>query len=92
MAWFVVEQRYVREKFAEVRPRHREYLSALAEQGVVALAGPLDGDTGGMALYQATDREHLQRIIDADPYYVEGAVDERTVREFTPVLGSLLPG
>ncbi|WP_026455512.1 YciI family protein [Saccharomonospora iraqiensis] len=91
MPWFVVEQRYVPEKYADVRPRHREYLSTLAEQGVVALAGPLDGDTGGMALYQATDREHLQNIIDADPYYVEGAVAERTVRDFKPVLGSWLP-
>lgn len=91
MAWFVVEIRYVQDKFAQVRPRHREYLLSLAEQGKVAVAGPLEGDTGGLVLYQAGDREELQRILDADPYHLEGAIAERTVREFTPVLGAWLP-
>ncbi|ASR38656.1 hypothetical protein BAY61_30755 [Prauserella marina] len=92
MAWFVVETRYVQEKFGEVRPRHREYLTALAEQGVVAVAGPLDNDIGGLTLYQAQDREELQRLLDADPYHLEGALAERTVREFKPVVGAWVPG
>ncbi|WP_199429288.1 YciI family protein [Qaidamihabitans albus] len=91
MAWFVVEIRYVPEKFAEVRPRHRDYLLSLAERGIVAIAGPLENDTGGMALYQAESREALQEIIDTDPYHLEGAVAERTVREFKPVIGAWLP-
>ncbi|EHR63828.1 hypothetical protein SaccyDRAFT_5033 [Saccharomonospora cyanea NA-134] len=90
MAWFVVEQTYVPERFAAVRPRHREYLSSLVADGTVAVAGPVDGDTGGMVIYQARDREELQRIIDADPYHLEGAIAERTVREFIPVLGAWL--
>ncbi|OQO90568.1 YciI family protein [Saccharomonospora piscinae] len=90
MAWFVVQQRYVPEGFAAVRPRHREYLSSLVEDGTVAVAGPVDGDTGGMVVYRAQDREHLQRLLDADPYSVEGVIAERTVQEFTPVLGAWL--
>lgn len=90
MALFVVEQTYVPEKFAAVRPRHREYLSSLVAEGTVAVAGPVDGDTGGLVIYRANDREELRKILDADPYYVEGAISERTVREFTPVLGAWL--
>ncbi|SFP77720.1 hypothetical protein SAMN05421810_103382 [Amycolatopsis arida] len=92
MAWFIVEFRYVPESFAEVRPRHREYLRGLAERGAVGVAGPLADGTGGVALFQAEDRAELQRIIDADPYHVEGVITDRTVREFTPLLGSWLSG
>ncbi|SFA76386.1 hypothetical protein SAMN05216266_101289 [Amycolatopsis marina] len=91
MAWFVVEIRYVQDKFAEVRPRHRDYLEDLAEQGVIAVAGPLADGTGGMFLCQAEDREALQAVIDADPYHIEGAIEERTVREFTPLIGAWVP-
>ncbi|NIJ14946.1 hypothetical protein FHU38_005354 [Saccharomonospora amisosensis] len=91
MAWFVVEIRYVQDKFGPVRPRHREYLASLAEQGKVLVAGPLQDDTGGLTLYEAADRQELQRLIDADPYHIEGAIAERTVREFKPVLGSWVP-
>ncbi|MBK1784760.1 YciI family protein [Prauserella cavernicola] len=91
MAWFLVEIRYVPEKFAEVRPRHREFLVSLAEQGVVAVAGPVDNDTGGVSLYQAENREELQKLIDQDPYHLEGAIAERTVREFKPVIGAWVP-
>ncbi|EID54460.1 YciI family protein [Saccharomonospora xinjiangensis] len=92
MAWFVVEQTYMPERFAEVRPRHREYLSSLVADGTVAVAGPVDGDKGGMVIYRVRDADHLQEIIDADPYHLEGAIAERTVREFKPVLGSWLAG
>jgi uncharacterized protein YciI len=92
MALYLVEIRYVQEKLAEVRPRHREFLAGLAELGTVAVAGPLADGTGGVVLYQADNREQLQDIIDADPYHLEGVVAERTVREFTPVLGAWLPG
>jgi uncharacterized protein YciI len=91
MAWYLVQTRYVPEKFAEVRPRHREYLRGLAERGTVAVAGPLADGSGGVVLYQAADRDALQEVLDADPYHREGALAERTVREFTPVIGSWVP-
>ncbi len=91
MAWFLVEIRYVQEKLEEVRPRHRKFLSDLAEQGVVALGGPLGDGSGGISLYQAADEAALAEIIDQDPYHLEGVVAERTVREFKPVIGAWLP-
>lgn len=91
MAYFVVEIRYVPEKFAEVRPRHREFLQQQVELGTVVVAGPLDNDTGGMVVFRVESREALQDIIDSDPYHLEGVVAERTVREFKPVLGAWVP-
>ncbi|WP_370945614.1 YciI family protein [Amycolatopsis sp. cg5] len=91
MAWFFVEIRYVQEKFGEVRPRHREFLTKLADDGVVAVAGPLTDGTGGVTLYQAEDETALLDIINQDPYYLEGAVAERTIRGFNPVIGAWVP-
>ncbi|HKS45587.1 MAG TPA: YciI family protein [Amycolatopsis sp.] len=91
MAWFLVEIRYVPEKFAAVRPAHREFLEKLADQGVVLVAGPIGDDVGGLALYQAENAEELRKIIDTDPYHVEGVIAERTVREFKPVIGAWVP-
>ncbi len=91
MAWFLVEITYVQEKMPDVRPRHREFLSRLAEEGRVAVAGPLGDGTGGVTLYQADDEAHLKETIDQDPYFLEGVVAERSIREFKPVIGAWLP-
>lgn len=92
MAWYLVEIRYVPGKVADVRPRHREFLTELAQRGTVAIAGPLADDTGGVVLIQAENEDALHEIIDTDPYYTDGVVAERSVREFKPVLGSWVPG
>jgi hypothetical protein len=91
MAWFLVEITYVQEKLQEVRPRHRDFLKALAEQGRVAVAGPLGDGTGGVTLYQADDEAHLKETLDQDPYALEGVIAERSVREFKPVIGAWVP-
>lgn len=91
MAWFLVETRYVQEKYGDVRPRHREYLTALADEGVVAVAGPLADDTGGVILFEAQDEAALREILDRDPYHLEGALAERTVRGFQPKIGAWIP-
>lgn len=91
MAWYLVEITYVQEKMPEVRPRHREFLRKLAADGRVAVAGPLGDGSGGITLYQADDEAHLKATIDQDPYFLEGAIAERTIREFKPVIGAWVP-
>lgn len=91
MAWFVVETRYRKDKYGAVRPRHREYLAKLAEDGTVAVAGPFGDDSGAVILIQAEDREALQTVLDEDPYHLEDALESRTAREFTPTMGAWLP-
>ena len=88
MAWFLVQTRYVPEKFGEVRPRHRAYLSRLAADGVCKIAGPFADGSGATMIFEAAGEEELTKILDTDPYHLEGALAERTVREFEPVIGT----
>jgi uncharacterized protein len=91
MACFTVETTYTddRDALAAARPRHREYLARLVEQGAVAAAGPWADDSAGFAIYQVTDRAELDRLLDEDPYTTEGVAAARTIHEWKVVLGSV---
>ena len=91
MAWFLIETLYNPEKYLDVRPRHRDFLLGLVAQGRVAFTGPFADDSGAAMLLQADDLEALHEMIDSDPYHLEGALAERTIREFLPVLGAWVP-
>jgi hypothetical protein len=93
MAWYTVDTTYVedREKLLEVRPRHRDYLRGLADDGIVLAAGPWADDTSGFALYEVADRAQLDRLLDDDPYTTEGVAAQRQIREWNITLGSWLP-
>ncbi|MEW2501886.1 YciI family protein [Amycolatopsis sp. NPDC047767] len=91
MAWYLVEIRYVQEKVADVRPRHREWLSQHSAEGRVAVAGPLADGSGGLVLWQAEDEAALEELIGKDPYQLEGVVAKRSIREYKPVLGAWVP-
>jgi uncharacterized protein YciI len=93
MAWFTADTTYVddRDKLLEVRPRHRDYLRGLVDQGVVVLAGPWTDDKGGFVVYQVEDRAQLDRLLADDPYTTEGVAAGREVREWTISLGAWKP-
>lgn len=94
MTRYTVDTRYIpdRERLADVRPRHREYLRRLADKGEVLAAGPWAGDTGGFAVYDVADPAALYRALADDPYTIEGIAAERVIREWTVVIGSWFPG
>lgn len=91
MVWFTVETTYAddREKLAAARPRHREYLRGLVEQGSVAAGGPWADDSGGFAIYQVADRAELDRLLADDPYTTESVAAARTIHEWKLVVGSV---
>lgn len=93
MAWFTVETTYVedRAKLVASRPRHRDYLRALAGQGKVGAAGPWADDSAGFAIYQVADRAELDRLLAEDPYTIDGVAASRVVHEWHLVLGSVGP-
>jgi len=93
MPYFTADVRYTgdRELLLATRPRHREYLRALAERGTVVAAGPWSDDLGGFTVYQVADQTELDQVLADDPYTVEGVVAQRTVREWRPLLGGWLP-
>lgn len=91
MVWFTVETTYAEdgEKLAAARPRHREYLRGLVEQGSVAAAGPWADDSAGFAIYQVADRAELDRLLADDPYTTEGVAASRRINEWKLLLGSV---
>jgi len=91
MAWYLVELRYMRDRVDAVRPRHRNYLAGLAREGRLSFAGRLADDSGGVFLYQAADEAELAGLMDNDPYWPEGVVAERSVREFVPGVAFEIP-
>lgn len=87
MAIFCVEYRYTEDSAARDthRAAHRAYLD---EQPGLLVSGPyLDEPAGALIILRAEDRAEIERIMDADPFRVEGLVAERTIRELNPVLG-----
>ncbi|ASU78660.1 hypothetical protein CDG81_10670 [Actinopolyspora erythraea] len=90
MTKYVVEFQYNvdREGRQSRHPEHASNLNRLAEDGVLLLAGPLTDDNAGLLLYEAEDRDHLQRLLDDEPYVRGGLVARIRVREWAPGKGS----
>ncbi len=74
----------------EVRPAHRAYLAELHRAGVLVASGPFtdDGAPGARLLVRGADAADVHRVPDADPFWVEGLVAERSVRPWQLVLRS----
>jgi uncharacterized protein YciI len=69
------------------RPAHRETLTRLHAEGHLLAAGPWSGDEGALLVF-TTDRDHLEKILDTDPYYRRTpGVEVRSIRAWTPVVG-----
>jgi uncharacterized protein YciI len=68
------------------RPAHRDRLTALHQQGVVRMAGPLAGDSGAVLVFDVPDRPALDRLLAADPYLTTPGVTVHRRREWLPFL------
>jgi uncharacterized protein YciI len=67
------------------RPAHRTVLLRLHAEGRLVAAGPWADDMGAVLIFNV-DREALNRILDADPYYRAAGVEIIRIREWTPVV------
>ncbi|MBW8796409.1 MAG: hypothetical protein JF597_23280 [Streptomyces sp.] len=94
MATFVVEFEYNVDRAGRehLHPAHTDYLRALTDSGVLLLGGPLQDTNGGLLVYEAEDRDALQRILDAEPYVRGGIVRRIRIRQWAPGKGSWAAG
>ncbi len=60
------------DQIADVRPKHREYLSALKEQGKLFGSGPFEDDSGALIIYEAESPEAAEELIANDPFRKAG--------------------
>ena len=52
-----------------VRPEHRDYLSGLADQGLLLMSGPYgSGPDGALLLFDTDDRTQVAAMVDKDPF------------------------
>ena len=67
--------RYVtdQDKVAELRPKHREYMSELISEGKLVAGGPFTDGSGALFIYDAESVEAAKAIVAVDPYATGGA-------------------
>jgi len=73
------------EKRLAIRPKHREYLTSLLEQGKLHESGPFADDAGALIIYEVADEAEARAIIDADPYAGTGVIADLQLREWKRV-------
>ncbi|PID98055.1 MAG: hypothetical protein CSA82_01395 [Actinobacteria bacterium] len=92
MSVFIVEYVYPShsaEQLADIRPAHRDFLSALHDKGINLASGPwAEGAPGALLIIRANSAEKALEFLNDDPFYSAGLIAKRNIREWTPVIGS----
>lgn len=70
----------------DVRPKHREYLSGLVEQGKVLMSGPFGDDSGAIVIYDVADLSEAQELMANDPFAQNGIIVDATVKTWKVVM------
>ena len=63
-------------------PAHAAYWRDLGLREYVG--GPFADRSGGLIMFAAGSAEEAGRLIAADPFYVEGLLEESILKEWTP--------
>lgn len=73
------------------RPAHRAFLHELFVAGDLAASGPFtatDGrPDGALLVVRADDEAAALALLGADPFLLQGLIDDRTARGWVPVTG-----
>lgn len=69
---------------------HVEYLNGLIAAGKLRASGPVTGRAkrAGLLVFSVADRAELDALIAADPFAIQGLIDELTVTEWNPLFGA----
>jgi uncharacterized protein len=92
MPHFAVEYTYEQNSDAvrdEHRPRHREWLRGLYDEGTLLLSGPFADGTGGLMIFSATDADRLADLLAVDPFNAVGVVAAARIKAWSPVIGPI---
>lgn len=89
MATIAVEYIYDANKLdllAQVRPKHREHLRSLFDEGKLLASGPL-GSSHALLIVTADSPEEGLELLAQDPLLEAGVIESRTARVWNPVIG-----
>lgn len=85
MKYAAVIQYGNRDQIVEVRPRHRQYLTALKEQGKLWASGPFTDDSGALIVYEADTEDEARQLIENDPFRQAGVFVSFELRAWNQV-------
>lgn len=63
------------EKSKGFREEHLEFLSRLREAGTILMNGRFVDGAGGLIIYKANSQDEVEKIVNTDPYIINGARD-----------------
>ena len=70
---------------------HAAFMDRLFEQGRVVLAGPYSDFSRNLIIFEAPDREDVEKVFREDPWTGAGILDAAEVIEWTIFLDSRRP-
>jgi uncharacterized protein len=73
------------EQIAEIRPRHREYLTKLKQKGNLFASGPFEDDSGALIIYEADSEEAARALVANDPFAAAGVFKSFTMKPWRQV-------
>lgn len=90
---FIYEYNPLNPRLGDVRPAHREFIGALHAEGKICGSGPFTDSKGGALIVLQfpegeADVKAAMDIMDKDPFWAEGIVTAREIREWNPVINS----
>ncbi len=90
----VIEYIQDKDKIAQIRPVHREYLKSLLEKGQLAISGPFMDDSGALIVYEADTDDDAEALLQGDPFHQNGIFLSYEIRPWNPVMANkdLFPG
>jgi uncharacterized protein len=69
-----------------VRPKHREFLQKMLDEGHLHESGPFTDDSGALMIYNGESQEAVEAIIANDPFrQTEGIVESAVIHEWNRV-------
>jgi uncharacterized protein YciI len=84
----IIEYIQDKDRIAEVRPVHRQYLAGLRDRGQLAASGPFTDDSGALIIYEADSREAAEQILQGDPFHQHGIFVRYQLRPWHPVIAN----
>lgn len=78
-----------KDRIAEVRPTHREYLKSLLDSGRLHESGPFTDDSGALIIYNAETEAEAKEMLANDPFSTNGVIVDATVKEWKVVMSSV---
>ncbi len=82
----IIEYIQDRDRIAQVRPTHRQYLATLKQNGQLAASGPFTDDSGALIVYEAASAEEAEAILKGDPFHQAGIFVSWKLRPWNPVI------